>query len=72
MAKPASDELGKMIIENVVNALKYPRIEEFFRHRQGRRNFTDLKNIKHPAKRLLRHLSTRGAPVILQTPPWPA
>jgi hypothetical protein len=73
MAKPVSDELGKMIVENVVSANKFPsNILDYFRHLQGRGNFTDLKNNQHPAKRLLRHISSRGAPVIIQTPPWPA
>jgi hypothetical protein len=72
MAKPGQDELGKMIIENVVSTSQFPTIGDFFRHRQGRGNFTNFKNVQHPAKRFLRHISPRGAPVTIQTPPWSA
>jgi hypothetical protein len=72
LAKPARDELGKMIIENVVCADKFPSLDQFFRHRQGRGSTTRLPNVQHPATHLLRHISSRGAPVVITTPPWPA
>jgi len=71
LARPLQDELGKMIVANVVGAKKFPSIAEFFRHQQGRGKFTAMQNIRHPARRLLRHVSSKGAPVIIQTPPWP-
>ena len=71
-AKPLQDELGKMIIKNVVSAAQFPSIDAFFRHQQGRGNFTNLENIRHPAKRLLKHISSKGAPVLIKTSPWSA
>ena len=64
------DELGKMILDDVRVLSKFRSVTEFLEHRQGRSNFTDLKHVTHPARRLLRHISTRGAPVVLHTPPW--
>ena len=61
-----------MIIENVVCANKFPSLDQFFRHQQGRGSTTNLPNVQHPATHLLRHISSRGAPVVIQTPPWPA
>lgn len=43
--------------------------QETIRHRRGKGDFGNL-NIKHLAKRLLRYLSMKGAPVVLTTPPW--
>ena len=37
---------------------------------QRRSEFTSLHNIHHPAKRLLRHYSSHGAPVRFSSPPW--
>ena len=70
LAKPLHDELGKMILDDVVALNKYPTLVEYFRARQGRGNFADLQRIQHPAKRLLRHIGSRGAPVLLTSSPW--
>jgi hypothetical protein len=59
-----------MIVDDVNEMSRFPSVSAFIRHRQGRSNFTDLHRIKHPARRLLRHISRRGAPVIIQTAPW--
>jgi hypothetical protein len=72
LAKPAQDELGKMIVENVICANQFPSLDQFFRHRQGRGSITNLNNVQHPAKHLLRHIGSRGAPVVIKTSPWPA
>ena len=43
---------------------------EFVKRRRGRGDITSLKNVKHPARRLLFLLESQGAPVQFSTPPW--
>jgi hypothetical protein len=61
-----------MTTENIVCANKFPSLDQFFRHQQGRGSATNIPNVQHPATHLLRHISSRGAPVVIQTSPWPA
>ena len=42
---------------------------EFVRERWGRGDLGNLE-FEHPAARLLRHVGTRGVPIVLTTPPW--
>jgi hypothetical protein len=42
---------------------------EFVHERWGCGDLGNLK-FEHPAARLLRHVGTRGVPIILTTPPW--
>ena len=44
--------------------------QEFVRLRRGRGDIASLDAIKHPARRLLSLLKSRGAPVKFSTPPW--
>ena len=70
LQRPRSDELGTLIIRDAIEAEKHSHLHHYFKHRQGRGNFATLQDIKHPARHLLRHLSSRGAPVLIQSPPW--
>jgi hypothetical protein len=64
------DELGKQVINDCL-LLNESTVEEVFRHRQGRGDLTSLRKIAHhPAHHLLKQFATRGAPVLLRTPPW--
>ena len=47
----------------------YP-LFDLLRLRRGHSNLTDLADVVHPARPLLRHLSRNGFPVVLATPPW--
>ena len=62
------NQLRKYIVRNVklVSTLGW---EETVRRRRGRGDIGDLR-INHPAKRLLRYLGQKGAPVVFTTPPW--
>lgn len=64
-----SPELGKLIDESVV-LLKKVGWQNFVQLRRKGGDFSSLNNIHHPAKRLLKHLKHRGAPVKFTTPPW--
>ena len=46
--------------------------EELVRQRRARGDLTDMSTIKHPARNLLKHLSTSGAPAALRTQKWSA
>ena len=70
MQRPKSDELGTLITRDVIESEAHPQLHEYFKHRQGRGNFANLHNIQHPARHLLRHLRSRGAPVVIQSSPW--
>ena len=51
--KPLYDELGKIIVDDVVELEQYPTLVEYLHchhTQQGRSNFADLHRIKHPAK----------------------
>ena len=63
------DTLGKMVNDDVKITRNFATLVDYFRDRQGRGNFTDLRQVYHPAKRLLRRIS-RGAPVVMQSSPW--
>jgi hypothetical protein len=61
-----------MINDAVKELDNSPSIFHYFQKKQGRGNLATLENITHPAKRLLRHIGVRGAPVVIQTAPWTA
>ena len=46
--------------------------ETMVTHRRGRGDLTNMDQVKHPAKRLLRHLASKGAPAVMQTANWTA
>jgi len=70
-AKPPdmSDELGKFISLHT-NLLRELGWSAFVRKIRDSSDLTTLENVKHPAKRLLKHYKYRGAPVKFSTPPW--
>lgn len=59
-----------MIERDVIKLSQSSSVLAFFQQRQGRGNFTTMERIQHPARRLLKHIGSRGAPVIIKTPPW--
>ena len=61
-----------MIKDDVVKCNSFDSVSQYFRYRQGRGNFADLHTFQHPARRFVRHIGRRGAPVIIQTAPWSA
>jgi hypothetical protein len=65
-----ADDLGALILDATVELNHSSSPTTVFRRRQGRGNFALLDRVDHPAKHLLAHLGTRGAPVVIQTPPW--
>jgi len=66
----ASVELNlRKYIERDTHLLSTVGWNEFVRERRGRGDLGDLV-IEHPAARLLRHVGTRGVPIVLTTPPW--
>ena len=62
-------ELGELIARDV-HLLSRLGWQEFVRLRRGRGDIASLDAIKHPARRLLSLLKSRGAPVKFSTPPW--
>ena len=38
--------------------------------RRGLGDLTTMHQVRHPAKRLLQHLASKGAPVVMKTPNW--
>jgi hypothetical protein len=61
-------ELGKYISRDVALLSKLGW-KKFVQQRRRRGDFASL-NIQHPAKRLLKHIKTHGAPVQLSSKPW--
>jgi hypothetical protein len=64
-----SEELGELICRDV-DLLTRVGWRDFVKHRRGRGDFSNLDNVNHPARRLLRQLKHQGAPVKFSTPPW--
>lgn len=62
-------ELGKLIDESV-KLLNEVGWHSFVKSRRRRGDLSSLDNVKHPARRLLKRLKHRGAPVKFTTPPW--
>ena len=44
--------------------------KKFVLQRRAKGDFTSLDGVHHPAKRLLKHYKSRGAPVKVSTEPW--
>ena len=63
------DRLGKIVIRDEL-LLKKHTLLELLCLRRGHSNLTDLQNLAHPAKNLVRHLGKTGSPVLLSTSPW--
>jgi hypothetical protein len=75
------DELGKSIVSASASLAAFRSSsssssssdtwDSFIRQNRGPSNASPgLKNLPHPARRLLQHLSRNGAPVVLTTSPW--
>ena len=62
-------DLGEYIARDV-KLLQQLGWHQFVQRRRSRSDFSDLVNVHHPARRLLQHYKTRGAPVKFSTPPW--
>ena len=63
------DDLGTLISRDLV-VLHQCGWEALVTSRQARGDLSNLDNLRHPARRLLRQYKYRGAPVVLQTRPW--
>jgi hypothetical protein len=44
--------------------------EAMVAQRRGRGDLTDMQHVRHPAKRLLQLLASKGAPAVMKTPSW--
>jgi hypothetical protein len=44
--------------------------EAMVTQRRGQGDLTNMHQVRHPAKRLLQHLASKGAPAVMQTPNW--
>ena len=66
-----SEELGKCVARDaeLVTQLGW---EGFVKHHRPRGDLTDLRNVDHSAKHILRQYRDRGVPVRLSTGPWTA
>lgn len=62
-------ELGEYIARDV-KLLQQLGWRGFVQQRRSRSDFSDLRNVHHPAARLLHHYKHWGAPVKFSTPPW--
>ena len=64
-----SEELGKCVARDakLVTQLGW---EGFVRHHRPRGDLTDLRNVDHTAKHILKQYRDRGVPVRLLTGPW--
>mmetsp|Transcript_6869 Transcript_6869/g.13922 ORF Transcript_6869/g.13922 Transcript_6869/m.13922 type:complete len:325 (+) Transcript_6869:2219-3193(+) len=70
-AHPPLDRLGKILARDT-NLLNTLPLFDLLRQHRGQSNIQpQLHKLPHPARHLVHHLGTRGAPVILTTPPWP-
>lgn len=63
------DDLGKLIDADSKLFLELTW-EDFVKIKRGRSNFTALKKLRHPAKRLVKHYRDHGVPVVLHTDKW--
>ena len=66
---PVPQDLGKLVARDTKLLAKLGW-KSFVASRRKRNDFNVLKDIKHPAARLLHHLDTNGVPVILKSTPW--
>ena len=66
-----NDELGKLIAEHSDRFMNSDW-EAYVSSLRGRGDLAPVgMNVKaHPAKHMLQHLATKGAPAIMSTPPW--
>ena len=69
LANQLNTELGKFVVRDVA-LLRQLGWEAFIKQRQGRGDLTDLRKLKHPAKRLLKQYKHKGVPVVLKTAAW--
>jgi hypothetical protein len=69
-SQPGLDRLGKQAIRDEKLLLQHRTLLDLLRQRRGQGNLTTLQNIAHPARHLVHHLATTGAPVLFRTPPW--
>ena len=69
--KHINNELGELIcIDSVV--VQSVGIEQLVATKRGQGDLTDMSQVHHPARGLLRQYRHRGVPVVLQTLPWTA
>ena len=73
MTNPRSDNtrLGKYITRDTA-MFDTMGWEALVRLRRGRGDLNMMEHLPHPAKDMLSHLSTAGAPAVLGTPKWSA
>ena len=64
-----SSDLGTYIARDV-KLLKRLGWKKFVQQQRRRGDFADLADLPHPAKRLLQHYKSHGAPVKVTTKPW--
>lgn len=64
-----SSELGKCVQSDRL-LLRKLGWREFIKHKRPRSDFASLDKVDHPARRLLKLLKNRGAPVRFSTEPW--
>jgi hypothetical protein len=65
-----STTLGKLVNDAVTRFHSSTCFTSFVHGLRTRSDFTDLCEVNHPAKRLLRHYSIHGAPVRFRSKPW--
>ena len=63
------DELGKLIARDMA-LVERDGWEAFVKERRGRGDLTDMRNVDHPARHLLRRYQSRGVPVVLHHDNW--
>ena len=64
------DRLGKILARDLHRLNSMPLLDLLHAHR-GQSNINpEVRHLHHPARHLLHHLGTHGAPVVLTTPPW--
>jgi len=66
------DRLGKIIDRDLYLSTTMPLFSLWRQHRGTSNLQSRLHRLPHPARHLLQHLATHGAPVVLTTPPWTA
>eukprot|EP00956_Cyclotella_meneghiniana_P016236 scaffold25548_cov48-Cyclotella_meneghiniana.AAC.1 len=69
LASQVPKDLGEYIARDV-KLLQQLGWHQFVKQRRPRSDFANLANVHHPARRLLQHYKSRGAPVKFSTPPW--
>ena len=67
---PSPDRLGKILARDLDLSNTMPLLDLLRMHR-GQSNIpSDVLHLPHPARHLLHHLGTNGAPVVFTIPPW--